>query len=132
ERAHHLLERTDAALAVKRRAVIAGAADRADAEPLSGDGVELAVAMPGDQRLGAMAFIGLDEWRQKMLAVPERKDRRLRRLHQFIHVCRVEAELVGAPDQAQILGREKTNSALDAAAAKQIANQLFQRAVFES
>src|SRR5580704_4093518 len=49
ERPHHLLEGADAPFAMKRRAVIAGAADGADPEPFDGDGVEFAVAMPRDQ-----------------------------------------------------------------------------------
>ena len=54
--------------------MIAGAADGFDAEPLGGDRVEFAVAMPRDQHLGAVVVLGLDERRQEMLAVPERED----------------------------------------------------------
>ena len=132
ERAHHLLERADAALAMKRRPVIAGAADGADAEPFGGDRVEFAVAMPRDQHLGAMAFLGLDEGRHEMLAVPERENRRLLRLDQLIDVGRIETEPVGAPDQPQELGREKPRSALNPAAAQRIAKQSFQRPGFAS
>ena len=103
-----------------------------DAEPLGGDGVEFAVAMPRDQHLGAMALLGLDERRQEMLAVPERQDRRLHRLDQFVDIGRIVTELVGQPDQPQILGREETHSMLNPAAAQQIANELFQRAGFVS
>ena len=55
QRLQHFPERADAALAVKGAAMIAGAADGSNAEPLGGDGVELAVAMPRDQHLGAVA-----------------------------------------------------------------------------
>ena len=131
-RLHHLPERADAALAVEGAAMIAGAADGLDAEPFGGDGVELAVAMPRDQHLGAVAGLGLDERREKMLAVPEREDRRLRRLDNLIDVGRIEREPVGQPYQPQIFGREKPHSALDPAAAQHIANELFQRAGFVS
>ena len=94
--------------------------------------VEFAVAMPRDQHLGAMAFLGLDERRQEMLAVPEREDRRQLRLDDVIDIRRIEAEFVGQPDQPQILGREKTHSALNPAAAQRITKQLFQRAGFVS
>jgi len=43
---------------------------------------------------------------------PEREDRRLLRLDDFIDVWRIEAEFVGQPDQPQELGREKPHSAL--------------------
>ena len=39
--------------------MIAGAPDRTDAEPLGGDGVELAIAMPRNQDLGAVALLVL-------------------------------------------------------------------------
>src|SRR4051812_35946866 len=132
QRTYHLLERTDAALAMKRAAVIAGAADRTDAEALGCDGVELAVAMPRYQHLGPMAFLGLDERGHEMLAVPEREDRGLLRFDASIYVSRVDSEFVRAPDQPQILGGENPNSALDAATAQQIANQPFQLAGFAS
>jgi hypothetical protein len=112
--------------------MVAGAADGLYAEPLGGDGIEFAVAMPRDQHLGAMALLGLDERRQEMLAVPECQDRRLHRLDQFIDVGRIVTELVGQPDQPQILGGEKPHSTLDPAAAQHIANELFQRAGFVS
>src|SRR5215212_8229661 len=130
KRAYHLLEGAHTALAVKRRTVIAGAADGANAEPLGGNGVELAVTVARDQHLGAVALLCLDKWGQKMLAVPERQDHGLRWLHHVIHMCRIEAEFIGAPYQAQVLGREKTNRALDVTAAQQIAKQFFQRAGF--
>ena len=112
--------------------MVAGAADGLDAEPLGGDGVEFAVAMPRDQHLGAMALLGLDERRQEMLAVPEREDQRLVRLDHLVDVGRIVAEPVGQPDQPQVFGREKPHSALDPAAAQQIANKLLQRAGFVS
>ena len=132
ERAHHFLEGADAALAVKRRPVVAGAADGADAEPFGGDRVEFAVAMPGNQHLGAMALLGPDEGRHEMLAVPERENRRLLRLDQVIDVGRVEAERVGPPHQPQEFGREKPGSALHPAAAQRVAKQSFQRPGFAS
>ncbi len=132
QRAHHFLERADAALAVKRRAVVAGAADGADTKPLGGDGVEFAVAVPRDQHLGAMARLGLDKRRHEMLAVPERENRRHLRLDDSVDAGRIETEFVGQPDQPQILGREETHSALKPAAAQHITEQLFQRAGFVS
>ena len=78
--------------------------------------------MPRDQHLGAVAVLGLDEGRHEMLAVPEREDHRLLRLDQFIDISRIVAESVGQPDQPQILGSEKSHSALHPAAAQQIAN----------
>ncbi len=56
-----------------------------------------------------------------MLAMPECEDRRQLRLDDLIDVGRIEAESVGQPDQPQELGREKTHSALDPAAAQHIA-----------
>ncbi len=91
QRLQHLPERADAALAVKRAAMIAGTPDGADAEPLRGDGVELAVAVPRDQDLGAVALLGLDERRHEMLAVPEREDRRHLRLDHVIDVGRLDS-----------------------------------------
>jgi hypothetical protein len=117
---------------MKRAAVIAGATDRTDAEALGCDGVELAVAMPRYQHLGPMAFLGFDERSHEMLAMPEREYRRLLRFDASINVSRVDSEFVRAPDQPEILGGENPNSALDAAAAQQIANQLFQLAGFAS
>ena len=119
-------ERADAALAMKRAAVIAGATNGRDADALGGDGVEFAVAMPRYQHLGPMTFLGLDKRRHEMLAVPERKDRGLLRFDTFIYVGRVDREFVRAPDQPEVLGGEKPDSALDAAAAEQIASQPFQ------
>src|ERR1700730_17922477 len=99
----------------------AGPSDSLDAEPFGGDGIELAVAMPRYQDLGAVACLGLDERRQEMLAVPEREDQRLVRLDHLIDVGGLEAEFVGQPDQPQPLGRENTHSALNPAAAQRIA-----------
>jgi len=65
-----------------------------------------------------------------MLAVPERENHGLRRLDPFIGICRMEAEFVRQPDQPQVLGREKPDSALEPAAAQHIANWLFQLAAF--
>src|SRR5262249_16628372 len=128
ERAHHFLEGADAAFAVESRTMIAGAADRADAEPLDGDAVELAVAMTRDQALGLVPVLGLDERRQEMLAVPERQDRRHARLDALIDVARIKAELVGAPDQTQIFGRQNPDGTLKPAASQRIAKQFLQRA----
>lgn len=132
ERSYHLLERPDTALAVKRRAVVAGASDGADAEPFGGDGVEFSVAMPRNQHLGAMHFLGFDERREEMLTVPEHKDRRRQRLDDFIHIGRIKTELIGPPNQPQEFGRQKTHSALKPTAAQHIANQFFQWSGFAS
>ena len=126
----HFAERADAALAMKGAAVIAGAADGADAEPLGGNGVELAVAMPRDQHLGAMARLGLDERRHEMLAVPEREDRRHLRLDALVDIGRVVAEAVGQPDQPQKFSRKHTQRALNRGAAQPIAKETLQRLDF--
>src|SRR5690348_9503989 len=81
-----------------------GATNGTDAEALGGDRVEFAVAMPRYQHFGPMTFLGLDERRHEMLAVPERKDRGLLRFDTFIHVSRVDREFVRAPDQPEVLG----------------------------
>ena len=47
---------------------------------------------------------------------------RLLRLDPFIDIRGIETEFIGQPDQPQILGREKTHSALNPAAAQHIAN----------
>jgi hypothetical protein len=67
-----------------------------------------------------------------MLAMPEREYRRLLRFDAFIYVSRVDSEFVRTPDQPEVLGGEKPDSALDAAATQQIANQPFQLAGFAS
>jgi hypothetical protein len=132
KRAHHFLERTDAALAMKRRAVIAGTANGADPQPFGGKRIEFTVAVPRDQRLGGMDFLGLDERRHKMLAMPECQDRRSLRFDDVIDVGWIEAKFIGQPHQPQELGRDKTRSALHPGAAQRIAKQLFQRAGFAS
>ena len=118
--------------AMKRRAVIAGAANRPDPEPFDGNGVEFAVAMPRDQDLGAISLFGLDERRHEMLAVPEREDRRHLRFDDVVDVGRRVAEAVGQPDQPQIFGRKHAEHALDPAAAQQIAKESFQLEDFAS
>ena len=102
--------------------MIAGAANGADAKPFGGNRVELTIAMPGDQHLAAMAFLGFDKGRHEMLAMPECQDRRSLRLNDLIDVGWIEAEFIGQPDQPQEFGREETHSALKPAAAQQIAN----------
>ena len=80
-----------------------------------------------------MAFLGLDEWRQEMLAVPEPEDRGELPLDPFvecIEAARLEGEAVGPPDESQPFGREEAHSALEPAAAQRIAKQFFQRAGF--
>jgi hypothetical protein len=67
----HLLEGAHAALADEATARVAGAPDCADAEALRGERIDLAVAMPRDQHLGAIAG-ALDERDQEMLAMPWR------------------------------------------------------------
>jgi hypothetical protein len=57
-----------------------------------------------------MDVLGLDERRQKMLAVPESKDRRHLRLDDFIDVNRIETKSVGLPDQPQKFGRQNTTA----------------------
>jgi hypothetical protein len=117
---------------MKRATVIAGAANRTDAKPLGGDGVEFAVAMPRYQHLGPMAFLGFDERRHEMLAMPKRKYGGLLRFDALIYVSRLDGKFVRAPDQPEVLGGEKPNRALEAAAAQQIANQPFQLVGFAS
>ena len=79
-----------------------------------------------------MAFLGLDERRHEMLAVPEREDRRHLRLDDVIDVGRVVAEAVGQPDQPQIFGSKHTQRSLNPVAAQQIAKESFQREGFVS
>src|SRR4051794_13491749 len=82
------LERPPPAFPVEGGAMIPRAADGSDAEPLGCDRVELTVAMPGDQHLGAVARLVLDERCQQMLAVPERKNRRHLRLDDVVDIRR--------------------------------------------
>src|SRR5579883_3398431 len=132
QRIHHLPECAHPAFAMKRAAMVAGAADGADAEPLGGDGVVFAVAMARDQHLGALFLFVPDERRQEMLAVPEHEDRGLARLDHVVDMGRVEDERVGSPDQPKIFGREKPHSTLKPAAAQNIAKQLLQWSDFAS
>ena len=92
--------------------MVAGAPDRADAEPFGRNRVEFAVAMPRDQDLGAMIFPDPDERRQEMLAMPEHEDRRQFRIDDIVDVGRFVAEAVGEPDQPQIFGRQKSDESL--------------------
>lgn len=108
------------------------AANGSDAEPLDGDGVELAVAMAGDQHLGAVARLVPDERCQEMLAVPEGEDRRHLRLDDVVDIRRIIGEAVGEPNQAQVLGREKPNGALEPAATQHITDEMFQVESFAS
>ena len=82
--------------------------------------------------LARWLFLGLDERRHEMLAVPEREDHRHVRLDLLIDVGGLEAEAVGQPDQPQIFGRKHAERALNPAAAQQIAKQSFQRDGFVS
>src|SRR5271170_7825996 len=117
---------------MKRRSVVAGAPDGADAQPFGGERIEFAVAMQRNQHLGAVNFLGLDEWRQEMLAVPERQNRRHLRLDLRIDVRRIETDFIGPPDQPQIFGREESRSALKPPAAQRITKQFFQWPGFAS
>src|SRR5262249_37643502 len=132
ERLHHFLECPNPTFAVEGTAMVAGAADGADAKPLDGDRVGLAVAVPGDQDLGQVGGLVVYEWRQEMLAVPEGKYRRYLRFDPLVNVGRIERELIGPPDQTQIFGRQKPDGTLKPAASQRIAKQSFQRAGFGS
>ena len=57
---------------------------------------------------------------------------RLVRLGPLIDIGRIEAELVGQPDQPQIFGRKHTQRALNPGAAQQIAKESFQLEDFVS
>ena len=89
QRRQHLAERRHAALAVKLAAVIAGAANALDAEPLQRDGIDLAVAVARDQHLGAVLRLS-HERHHEMLAVPHREDDRQVGLEPLIDVRRLE------------------------------------------
>ena len=116
---------------MKRRAVVTGAAHRADAKPRSGAGVDLAVAVARDQNLGAM--IGpLDEGRHEMLAVPEGEDHRNLRLDDLVDIRRIERERVGAPHQPQERGGDEARGALKPVGARQMTYNSLQCAGFES
>ena len=54
QRVQHVLEGAHAALVDEPAAVVAGTADGADAQPFRGDRIDLTVAMPRHQHLGAM------------------------------------------------------------------------------
>src|SRR4029077_17447405 len=75
DRIHHALEGADAALDVISAAATPQAAHRADAKPLGGDRVDLAVDMARDQNLERKS--PAQEWQHEILAVPNRKDERL-------------------------------------------------------
>src|SRR5882757_4855705 len=112
--------------------MIAGTPDRADAEPLGGNRIELTVAVPRDQHLGAVFLLVLDERRHEMLTVPEREDQRLVRQHAFVDVRRLVGKPRRQPDEAQIFGREHPERALNPAAAQHIAKKFLQRDGFVS
>ena len=84
--------------------MIAGTANRADAEPLGGDRIDLAVAVPGDQH--PEAVLSAQKRQQKMLAVPHCDDHRLLRLVQAIRFSRLHCEAACRPDETQILGSQ--------------------------
>jgi len=128
QRAHHLLEGAHTTFAVESAAVVAGTSDRSDTEPLGGDGVELAVAVPRDQDPGLVGVLVLDEGGEEVLAVPEGEDRGDLRLDDVVDVGRIEREFVGPPDKAQIFGRQDPDGTLNEAASQRIAKQFFQRA----
>src|ERR1700742_2528721 len=132
KRPYHFLEGADPALAVESRTMVAGTSDRADAEALGRNRVKLAVAVPRDQYLGPVAVLGLDEGREEMLAVPERKDARHVLFGQIVDIAGFVNELVGSPNQPKVFGGKETQSALNPAAAQPVTNQSFQLPGFVS
>src|SRR5262249_8719912 len=68
QRLQHAFERGDPALAGEAALMVAGAANGAYSQPFSGDRIDLAVAVTGDQYL--YAVVTPKEWRHEMLTVP--------------------------------------------------------------
>ena len=102
KRVDHFAKSADAALVV---VTAARTADRLDPEPLRRNGIDLAVAMAGDEHLGAMS-LPFDEWRHEVLPVPHREDRRKVGFDRFVDVGGLELEPRGLPHQPQVIGGE--------------------------
>ena len=91
ERVEHGLESGDARFVDEAAAVVARAADGADAQPLGGNRVDLAVAVTRHQHFH-LVFDLAPERRDQMLAVPERKNNRHIGLAALINVGRFKRE----------------------------------------
>src|SRR5262245_31825107 len=114
ERHQHLLECAHAALADEPAAVVAGPPNGADAEPLHGERIDLAVAMARDQHL-ATIMRASDERREKMLAVPHGDNDRRVSVEALVDAFRLDHESGGFPYQTQVLRRHDPDGRLERA-----------------
>src|SRR5262249_57040017 len=126
QRLQHAFERSHPALACEAALMVAGAANGAYAQPFSGDRVDLAVTVTGDQYLHAV--MTPKEWRHEMLTVPQGNDHGLLRLGTLIEICRLDDKAAGLPHQPQVLGGQNPNRDLYPAFAPQAPSQRHQRA----
>jgi hypothetical protein len=100
----HGLERRDAGFVHEAAAVIAGAADSADAEPRRCNRIDLTVAMARYEHIDPMLHFSCDR-REQVLAVPERQDDRHVGFAALVHILRLEYEARRCSDQSEIFGR---------------------------
>src|SRR5262245_9908705 len=114
ECAQHFLERAHAALADESAAVLAGPPNGADAEPLHGKRIDLAVAVPRHQHLAAIVR-AFDERREKMLAVPHGDDDRRLPVEALVDAFRLDHEPGGVPYQTQVFRRHDPDGLLERA-----------------
>jgi len=85
--------------------VVAGSAHGLDAEPPGCDRIDLAVAVLGDQHLGAVVGTA-DERRHEVLAVPHGEDHRQLRFQALVDTVGLDREAAGLPHQTQIPGAQ--------------------------
>src|SRR5262249_35784884 len=114
----HLLTPLPAAVPEKLAAVPAGTANGADAEPLRGERIDLAVAMPRDQHLDAVVGAS-DERHEKMLAMPHGDDDRGVAIDTLIDAFRLDYEPGGVPYQTKVFRRHDPGGFLERARAHQ-------------
>src|SRR5260370_20572985 len=101
KRIEHKLKCCHAGLMHEAAAVIARAADRANAEPRCGNRVDLAVAVPRHQHIDAMLCFARDR-RKQMLAVPKCQDDRHVGFPSPVNIPRLEGEPRARYDKTQI------------------------------
>ena len=111
QRLDQVPERLDPALLVVAAIVRAGAADRPDAQPLSGDRVHLAVAMTRDQDFHLV--LGPAEERQhEVMPVPHRDDDRPILTDPLVDIRRLDDKTIGSEHQAEVFGRQHSHRLL--------------------
>src|ERR1700719_3640650 len=106
----HGLEGADATFDVETADMIPRSSHRADAEPLRRVGIDLAVAMTGNQDLDPMP--AAEKRYHEMLAVPHGNDYGLLRLYSLIKIGGLDGKAAGAPYQTKIFGGQQTDEPL--------------------